>query len=156
MDVVQSTTLWQGFFTGERRQCLLLGSYAVKSHEGKTQFSDCLPFIPDISIAPLQVHYYSEELPTTALILCRSQHTKALQATVSEGLAQGPYVAARVGFKPATLQMQDTELTTEPSHPTWPGFFTNTGGETEILDMTYLGSICETISVIGSLCSGVT
>ena len=29
-------------------------------------------FIPDISIAPLQVHYYSEALLTTALILCRS------------------------------------------------------------------------------------
>jgi len=27
-------------------------------------------FIPEISIAPLQVHYYSEVLPTTALILC--------------------------------------------------------------------------------------
>jgi len=27
-------------------------------------------FIPDISIVPLQVHYYSEALPTTALILC--------------------------------------------------------------------------------------
>jgi len=29
-------------------------------------------FIPDISIAPLQVHYYSEALLTTALTLCRS------------------------------------------------------------------------------------
>ena len=29
-------------------------------------------FIPDISIAPLHVHYYSEVLLTTALILCRS------------------------------------------------------------------------------------
>ena len=29
-------------------------------------------FIQAISIAPLQVHYYSEALPTTALILCRS------------------------------------------------------------------------------------
>jgi len=28
-------------------------------------------FIPDISIAPPQVHYYSESLPTAALILCR-------------------------------------------------------------------------------------
>jgi len=28
--------------------------------------------IPDISVAPLQVHYYSEALPTTALILCHS------------------------------------------------------------------------------------
>jgi len=30
------------------------------------------PFIPDISIAPLLVHYNSEALTTTALILCRS------------------------------------------------------------------------------------
>ena len=29
-------------------------------------------FILDISIAPLKVHYYSEALPTTVLILCRS------------------------------------------------------------------------------------
>jgi len=29
-------------------------------------------FIPNISIATLQVHYYSEALPTTALILCWS------------------------------------------------------------------------------------
>jgi len=29
-------------------------------------------FILDISIAPPQVHYYSEALPTTALIPCRS------------------------------------------------------------------------------------
>jgi len=28
-------------------------------------------FIADISIVPLQVHYYSKVLPTTALILCR-------------------------------------------------------------------------------------
>ena len=35
-------------------------------------------FILDISIAPLQVHYYSE----------------TLQATTSEGLSQGPYVVA--------------------------------------------------------------
>jgi len=47
--------------------------------------------IPDISIAPLQVHGYSEALPTTALILYRSYHAEALQATMREGLAQGPY-----------------------------------------------------------------
>jgi len=29
-------------------------------------------FIQDISITPLQAHNYSEALPTTALILCRS------------------------------------------------------------------------------------
>jgi len=37
-----------------------------------------------------------------------------LQAIASEGLAQGPYVTARVGFKPATLWTQGTEPTTEP------------------------------------------
>jgi len=33
---------------------------------------------------------------------------------MSEGLAEGPYMAVRVGYKPATLQTQCTELTTEP------------------------------------------
>jgi len=37
---------------------------------------------------------------------------------VSEGLAQGPYVAAGVGFEPATLRTQDTELTNESPRPT--------------------------------------
>ena len=35
-----------------------------------------------------------------------------LQATASEGLAKGPYVAARVGFEPATLRTQWAESTT--------------------------------------------
>jgi len=34
----------------------------------------------------------SEALPTAALILSRNLHAEALQATVSEGLAQGPHV----------------------------------------------------------------
>ena len=63
---------------------------------------------------PLQVPYYSR----LAFILCRSSHTKALQATMSEGLAQGPYMAARVGFEPATYRTQGTESTSEPTHPT--------------------------------------
>ena len=37
---------------------------------------------------------------------------------MSEGLAQGPYVAARVGFKPAILLTIGTKLTTEPPRPT--------------------------------------
>jgi len=48
----------------------------------------CYSFIPDISIAPLKVHYYLEALQTTALILCWSSHTEVLQATVTEGLAK--------------------------------------------------------------------
>ena len=43
---------------------------------------------------------------------------QALQATVSEGLAQGPYMAARAGFEPATLLTKGTESTNEPSRPT--------------------------------------
>ena len=31
-------------------------------------------------------------------------HAEALQATVSEGLAQGAYVAVRAGFEPMTLR----------------------------------------------------
>ena len=43
-----------------------------------------------------------------------------MQQTIAiEGLAQGPYVAARVAFEPATLRTQGTELTTEPPHPTF-------------------------------------
>ena len=51
-----------------------------------------------ISIVPLQVHYYSEALPTMS-----KYHAKALQAIASEGLVQGPYVAARAGFEPTTF-----------------------------------------------------
>ena len=40
----------------------------------------------------------------------------APQATVSEGLAQGPYVAAR--FEPMTLQTKGYESTNEPPCPT--------------------------------------
>jgi len=36
---------------------------------------------------------------------------------MSEGLAQGPYVVTGVGFKPATLQTQGTELTPESPCP---------------------------------------
>jgi len=48
---------------------------------------------------------------------CRAPH-HVIQATMSEGLAQGPYMVAKVGFEPATLQTQGTELTTEPPCPT--------------------------------------
>ena len=52
-------------------------------------------------------------------------HAEASQATLSEGLAQGPYVAARVGFEPTTLRMKDDELTSEPPHPTLIYFIYN-------------------------------
>src|SRR6218665_2748735 len=37
---------------------------------------------------------------------------------MSEGLAQGPYEAAEVGFEPATFRMQGTKPTSEPPCPT--------------------------------------
>ena len=40
-------------------------------------------------------------------------HAKAPQATASEGLAQGPYVA-RAGFEPKTLRTKGDESTNEP------------------------------------------
>ena len=67
----------------------------------KREMTDSLihSFIQAISIAPLQVHYYSEALPTgsTQLGYCVGVSREAPQATASEGLAQGPYVAARTG-----------------------------------------------------------
>src|SRR6218665_1636734 len=45
-------------------------------------------------------------------------HAEDPQAIASEGLVQGPYVAARTGYEPATLQTKGTESTNEPSRPT--------------------------------------
>jgi len=75
-------------------------------------------FIYFYSASSSPLTYYSEALPTTALILCRRYHAEALQATVNEGLAQGLYLAASMGFKPATLPMQGTKNNTEPPLPT--------------------------------------
>src|SRR6218665_1693805 len=56
--------------------------------------------------------------PDTAWILCREFHAEAPQAIASEGLVQGLYVAARVGFEPTTLFTKGDESTNEPSRPT--------------------------------------
>jgi len=42
----------------------------------------------DISIVSLQVYYYAEVLPTTALTLCQSYHVEESQTTMTEGIAQ--------------------------------------------------------------------
>ena len=44
-------------------------------------------------------------------------HVEAPQATASEGLAQGPYVAARAGFELTTLRTKGDESTPEPPWP---------------------------------------
>ena len=46
----------------------------------------------------------SAALPITAIDTVSEFHAEALQATVSEGLAQGLFLAARAGFEPTTLR----------------------------------------------------
>src|SRR6218665_1290759 len=41
-------------------------------------------------------------------------HAEAPQSIASEGLAQGPYVATRVGFEPMTLGTKGVKFTNEP------------------------------------------
>ena len=61
----------------------------------------------------------SDSLPRAQqLTLCRSLHDKALQATASEGLTQGPYVAARAGFGPAILRSKSIDSTNASPRPT--------------------------------------
>src|SRR6218665_3332034 len=72
-------------------------------------------FIQDIYIAPLQVHYYSEALPTQHGY-CVGVSRRSAQATASEGLAHGPYVVTRAGFEPTILRTKGDESTKEPPH----------------------------------------
>src|SRR6218665_3257199 len=71
-------------------------------------------FIPAISIAPPQVLYYSEALPTTARI---GVSRRSAQATAGKGLAQGAYVAARAGVEPTTLRLRVIASTKAPPCP---------------------------------------
>ena len=50
-------------------------------------------------------------------------HAEAPQATASEVLAQGPYMAATAGFKPMTLRTKGAESANEPPLPTTLGEF---------------------------------
>ena len=52
-----------------------------------------------ISIALLIAQAFKKRSRAQQLTLCRRNlHAEALQAAVSEGLAQGPYMVARSGF----------------------------------------------------------
>jgi len=58
-----------------------------------------------IQAVPLQVHYSSEALPTQHGYCVTVSHLSATppHATLTEGLAKGPYVVVRAGFEAATL-----------------------------------------------------
>ena len=49
-----------------------------------------------------------------ALLTAYSLHAEALHATVSEGLAQGPYMAARAVFEPTALRPKGVVSTNAP------------------------------------------
>src|SRR6218665_1696316 len=70
-----------------------------------------------ISIAPLTARAFQKHSRPQQLKLCRSLHDEALQATASEGLAQGPYVAARAGLELATLQSKGIDSSNAPPRP---------------------------------------
>ena len=55
---------------------------------------------------------------TLSLTLCQSLYAETLQATASEGLAQGPYVAASAGFEPVSLRSKGIDSTNVPPRPT--------------------------------------
>ena len=74
----------------------------------------CIVFVLylSISIALLTAWAFQKRSRPQQLTLCRSLHAETLQATPSEGLAQGPYVADRVGSEPVDTQRIRTRPTT--------------------------------------------
>ena len=80
-----------------------------------TGYQDMLhhSFIHSISIAPFQVHYYSEVLPKQHGYCVRVSHRSAT-GNCEWRIVQGSYVAARAGFEPTTLQMKGDESSNEP------------------------------------------
>src|SRR6218665_2799418 len=70
-----------------------------------------------ISLAPLQVLYYSEALPTTARIYCIGVSRRSAQATAGKGLAQGSYMSDRAGVEPTTLRLKVIGSTKAPPRP---------------------------------------
>jgi len=73
-------------------------------------------FIQAISIAPLQVHYIKRHSRHSTDTMPEF-HAEAPQATVREGLAQGPYVAARAEVEPMTLRTKGVDSTNAPPTP---------------------------------------
>src|SRR6218665_505910 len=79
---------------------------------------DSLIFYLSISIALLTAGAFQRRSLPHQLRLFRSLHAEALQTTISEGLAQGPYVAAKAGFEHTTLRSKGIDSTNAPPRPT--------------------------------------
>ena len=76
-------------------------------------------FIQAISIAPL-LSTTTQKRSRHSTDTVSEFHDEAPQATTSEGLAQGPYMAARARFEPTTHRTKGVDSTNEP-----PWFYIN-------------------------------
>ena len=83
--------------------------------------------ISDFSYCIVFIHFCSASRSLSLseahqLTLCTSLHVAALQVTASEGLAQGPYVAVRAVFEPATLWSKWIDSTNASPRPNLLGY----------------------------------
>src|SRR6218665_2996994 len=68
-------------------------------------------------------YYYTQRRSRHSMYAVQEFHAEApasrlvFQATASEGLAQGSYVAARAGVEPMTLRTKDVDSTNAPPTP---------------------------------------
>src|SRR6218665_615645 len=85
--------------------------------DNKNHYSFIHSFILAISIA--QVHYTTRKRSRLQHGYCIGVSCRSTQATVSKGLAQGPYVVARAGVEPMTLRLRVIDLTSAPPRPTF-------------------------------------
>src|SRR6218665_3004201 len=74
------------------------------------------PFIQAISIAPLK-STTTQRRPRHCTVTVPEFHAEAPQATASEGLAKGPYVAAGAGVEPMTFWTKGVDSTNAPPTP---------------------------------------
>ena len=74
-------------------------------------------FIQAISIAPLQVHYYTEALRTQCGYCVRISRRSATGNCEWRTFAQDPYVAARAGVEPMPHQTKGVDSTNAPPTP---------------------------------------
>src|SRR6218665_2719022 len=78
-----------------------------------------IPFCPYHFVRYHFVRSPSDALPTTARIgYSIAVSRRSAQGTVSKGLVQGPYVAARAGVEPTTLRLKVLDSTNALPRPT--------------------------------------
>jgi len=74
-------------------------------------------FTPEISIAPLQVHNYSEALPTQHIYFIRFSHRSVTGNCEWRTCPRSLRGCYRTGFDPMTLRTKGVESTNEQQAP---------------------------------------